>query len=856
MPLFAKITLRELRGGAAGFYIMLACLAVSTFALTASNSFTLSLTKGLQREGRTILGGDIEIRRVHLPFSREEKEFFTQNSEQMSQVARLRVMTRVDRRPDNALAELKSVDDHWPLIGAPVLRPKMTMKDALKKALNAQTSREGNVIYGAVASSGLQQALNIKVGDQFRIGAARFRLSALLETEPDGLADGISFAPRVIISHAALAATKLVQPGSLITYQTRLLLPEAAGRADQLEQRLGEIFPQAGWQVRSHKDSSPSVRRFVERVAMFLTLSSLTIFLVSGIGIANAVNDWLSNKRQIIAMMKSLGAPTGLITRVYLTHILVMALLGIMIGVVLGVAVPFAVVFLAGDVLPLPVQAELSWQPVVIAVVYGLLTSILFSLVPLAFARAVPAAHLFRAHIAPASLRDMFARMNISWIAAIIILSAGLFLLALFLSPERIFALYFLSGAAGALLLLYLIGLALVSFLRLLPPQKNPVWRIAIANITRPGAQGRNIIMAFGLGLALLSAVALIDSNLRYQIKSELPERAPSFFMADIRSDQIDQLRSFLNGREDVANIKTVPMLRGQIMRVNGVAARSVRAVSSAAWVLRGDRGLTYAAVPPQGSVLTQGQWWNKDYRGPPLLSISEDIAEGLGLGLGDTLSVNVLGRPLKAAIANIRKINWAEGGINFVLIFSPRPMQSAPHGFLMTINVPKESAKQLRREIAETFPNIVIIEVREVIDAITGLMTDIAAAARAASAFTLLAGLLVLAAAMAASWRQRLTEAVIFKVLGASRNFIARAGAMEYFLLGATAALAAMAIGGVGAWAVITFLWRAEWVFLPAVFITTTAIAILVAVGLGLAVNHRLLAQKPAPWLRQMAGP
>ncbi len=851
MPLFAKIMLRELRAGASGFYIMLACLAVSTFALTASNSFTQSLTNGLQREGRTILGGDVEIRRVHLAFNRAEREFFAQNADKISQVARMRVMTRGKNQSDNALAELKSVDDQWPLLGAPVLRPQMN----ITKALETETTRKGKKIYGAVATSGLLQALNIKIGDQFRIGAALFHLRAILQKEPDGLADGVSFAPRVIISHRALAVTKLVQPGSLITYQARLILPPNTGQTDKLAQRLNTAFPQAGWQLRSHQDSSPSLRRFVERVAMFLTLSSLTIFLVSGIGIANAVNDWLGSKRQIIAMMKSLGAQTALITRIYLAHVLVMSLLGIAVGITLGLLAPFGVVFLAGDILPLPAQAELNVQPAVVAVIFGLLTALLFSLVPLARARATPAAHLFRAHIIASSLRGIFTHMGAGWIAAIIILSSMLFSLALLLSPERVFALYFLSGAAAALLLLYLTGIGLVNFLRALPSQSNPGWRIALANITRPGAQGRNIIVAFGLGLALLSAVALIDSNLRYQIESELPTRAPSFFMADIRIDQINDLRDLLRARKDVSNIKTVPMLRGQIMRVNGQPTDLLRPAASAAWALRGDRGLTYAAAQPQGSVLTEGQWWEKNYNGPPLLSISEDIAEGLDLSLGDTLSVNVLGRPLKAAIANIRKIDWSEGGINFVLIFSPRPLQSAPHGFLATINVAKPSAKKLRQEITEKFPNIVIIEVGEVIEAVAGLMTDIAAAARAASAFTLLTGLLVLAAAMAASWRQRLTEAVIFKVLGASRGFIARAAAVEYFLLGSAAALAALAIGGTGAWAVITFLWRAEWVFLPFVFITTIIAAIITAIGLGLAVNHRLLAQKPAPWLRQMAG-
>lgn len=843
MPLFLKIAILELRGGFRGFYIALACLAVSSFTLTASNSFTQSLTSQLQKEGRTILGGDVELSRVHLPFSKVEIKFFEKNSDDFSLISQMRVMAQAKKQ--NTPAELKAIDAAYPLIGALGLYPKPKNKDIFKKQ---------NGVYGVVASANLLTSLGIKLGEVFKVGAAKFQLRAIIENEPDGLASGISFAPRILISNQALKATKLVKLGSLITYRARLLLSPEKSTLDDFILTTKKLLPNAGWQMRTKKDSSPSLRRFIERIAMFLTLSALATFLVSGIGIANAVSVWFAQKRSVIATLKCLGASQKIIIYSYLTQILIMAILGTLIGIGLGVAAPFVFLPLIAQFLPLAVEANFYWQPIGLAILYGVLISLLFSLMPLAIAKTIPPTHLFRAQIMKVNW-SFLRNLGVKWWAAMFLLLGLLFFIALAISTERSFVVYFIVAAAASLFLFYGVGTALVWLLLKLPKPKKPIWRIAISNITRPGSQSLNIIMALGLGMALLSSIALIDGNLRHQIDEGLPLRAPSFFVADIQEDKIAELKVFLQKQKGIRDIKIVPLMRASLVKINGkpVSEYKDKVADDIAWVLRGDRGVTYASQKPEGVVIAKGRWWDKNYQGAPLLSISENVAEGLGLEIGDSLTVNLLGVKVKTTIHNFRKIYWAEGGMNFVLIFSPSPFNQISANYFATFRAEDTYIENINQKLLEKFPTMVVIETSEALKIISSLLEQIAIAARFSSAWTLLAGILVLAAAMATSFQQKLSESIIFKVLGARRSMIAKAGIAEYLLLGLAAAIAALIIAALASYAVITFLWQAEFLFLLDVFLLTIISSMLISLGCGLAINHRLLAQKPAPYLRAL---
>jgi putative ABC transport system permease protein len=315
---------------------------------------------------------------------------------------------------------------------------------------------------------------------------------------------------------------------------------------------------------------------------------------------------------------------------------------------------------------------------------------------------------------------------------------------------------------------------------------------MALANVARKGSPAPAVLMALGLGFAVLTALTLIDANLRAQLVRVAAGETPSFYFLDVRSADADRFRAFLETEAPAGRIVAVPMLRGRITRLNDVPAEQIKAPESASWALDGDRGITFADATPKNATLTEGQWWSADYSGPPLVSFEAEVAKGLGLKLGDKVEVNVLGRPVKATIANFRKVDWRSFAINFVMVFSPDAFKGAPYSDLVSLafdGAPPDDSK-LTRAVAKAFPTVVSIPVREAIATIDGLVANLALAIRLTSLLALFAAVFVLAGALAADRRARAREGAILKTLGATRGFMIGAAAREYAFIGGASAL------------------------------------------------------------------
>ncbi|MFZ3033846.1 MAG: FtsX-like permease family protein, partial [Parvibaculum sp.] len=392
LSLAIRLARRELRGGLRGFRIFLACLALGVAAIAGVGSVSTALTRGLAERGQDILGGDIDVRLLHREASAAELAAFSKDNG-VSQTVEMRAMARTDL--SQSLVELKAVDDVYPLYGAMRLTPDVTLVDAL-------SLHDG--FYGAVVEPNLVSRLGLKVGDTFKVGDATLQYRAEIAHEPDRVGDGFALGPRVMIARAGLAATELVQPGSLVSYHYRLKRPDSAVSNAAIKayvEKLQADFPDAGWRIRDRSDGAPGLRRFVEQVALFLNFVGLTALVVGGVGVANAVKSYLDGKREVIAIFKSMGASGALVFRLYLVQVMVLALLGIAIGLALGAAIPFIVQATAGDLIPVPAALGVYSAPLILAAAYGVLTTLAFAIWPLARAREVPPTSLFRDLVAP-----------------------------------------------------------------------------------------------------------------------------------------------------------------------------------------------------------------------------------------------------------------------------------------------------------------------------------------------------------------------------------------------------------------------------------------------------------------------
>ena len=560
----------------------------------------------------------------------------------------------------------------------------------------------------------------------------------------------------------------------------------------------------------------------------------------------------MERKRPSIATLKSVGAPGSQVVALYLTQVMLIAGLGTLIGLVIGASLPFLLDALFAADLPLPLNPTLAPGELALAAAYGLITAFAFAITPLGRAHDVPVSGLFRDTVDPARVSPRW-RYRI-WLAASLAALVGLSVATAF---DRRVALIFIAAAAIAFGLLHLVALGLMALARRMPHPRWPAPRMALANLHRPGALTPAIVLSLGLGVTLLVTLSLIDANVRRTISATLPARAPNLFFLDIPSRDAAQFREFLARAAPSGKIEDVPMMRGRIVALNGVPASKIRPPEDAAWVLDGDRGITYADTVPDGSSLTEGAWWSAEQGAKPLVSFEADLARQLGLKLGDTVTVNVLGRDLTATIFNLRRVEWRNLGINFVMVFSPGTFRGAPHSDLATLTLPggTDAAAENRvlRDVAKTFPSVSAVRVKDALDAIGDLVGRLVLAIRGASAVAVLASLFVLAGAIAAGHRARLYDAVVLKVLGASRARLLTAYALEYAALGLATALFGLLAGSLAGWVIVAKVMHLDFRLDLSGALVAAVAAVALAILLGLAGTWRILGQKPALYLRQI---
>ena len=671
-----RFSLREMRSGLSGFLIFLACIALGVAAIGGVNSVAQAISAGVANEGQVLLGGDIRFELNQREATGQELAFL-RSLGGLATSASMRSMARLEDGSDQSLAEVKAVDGAYPLYGALQTDPPMSQTQLFGV-------HEG--IFGAAAPDLLFERLGLKPGDRIRLGSAIFQLRARIVTEPDAVSDGFGFAPRLMVSLDGLRATGLIQLGSLVEFAYKVRLADGASDAELVAVRetAKSQFPQAGWSIRTRSNAAPSLSSNIERFSQFLTLVGLTALVVGGVGVANAVRAYLDGKRAVIATFKSLGASGGFVFTVYLVQILLIAGLGILAGLVFGAAMPFAAKAALQSLIPVPAETALYPGVLATAALFGLLVTLAFALFPLGRSRDVPATALFR---------EMgFEGRGFpgpAYVVSALTIAAILALLAILLSDDRWIASIFVAATIVSFIVLRSVGWLVQWVAKKSPRVRSTALRLAIGNIHRPGALTPSVVLSLGLGLTLLVTLALIDGNLRRHIMDGLPEKAPNFFFVDIQNAEVEDFAQLLAKQAPGGTLMRVPMLRGRVMALNGIDVQKITAPAGGAWVLRGDRGITYSETVPENATLSAGKWWPRDYSGEPLVSFSAEEAVELGLKLGDTVTVNVLGRDITARIANLRQVEWESMGINFVMVFSPNAFAGAPHSWLATLTMP-----------------------------------------------------------------------------------------------------------------------------------------------------------------------
>jgi putative ABC transport system permease protein len=581
-----------------------------------------------------------------------------------------------------------------------------------------------------------------------------------------------------------------------------MLLPEGTELA-ALKRDAEQRFANSGLRWTDARNGAPGVQQFVDRLGAFLVLVGLSGLAVGGVGVSAAVRSYLERKTSVIATLKTLGASRSTIFATYAIQIGLLTILGIAIGLVLGAALPLALAPIIEARLPVPAEFAIHPKPLIEAAIYGAFAAAIFTLWPLARTENIRAVTLFRDALGHdnALPRKTYLFLTAGLVAALVLSAiafSGTAFLTLWTTGGIIAVLGVLALAARGLRALA----AAATKMRAL--RGRPALRLALGAIGGPREQTSSAILSLGLGLSVLAAVGQIDGNLRGAIARDLPDVAPSYFFLDIQSDQLDGFNARLADDPAVSRVDTAPMLRGVISKIND---RPAKEVAGDHWVLQGDRGVTYAQTAADGVTITQGSWWPADYTGAPQISFAAEEAEEMGLVLGDTMTINILGRDITGTITSFREVDFSTAGIGFILTMNRAALKGAPHSHIATVYATTEAEAEILRDLAGTFPNITAIRVADAIARVGELLASLAAATSLGASATLITGFLVLIGAAAAGVDARTFEAAVLKTLGASKGVILQSFALRAGILGAAAGTIALVAGLTFAWAVSTFM-------------------------------------------------
>ena len=808
-----RLARRDLGGGIGGLWLLFACLAIAVAGLAAVTSLSSAIGSTIDQNARELLGGDLSLSVAQRSATTEERAI-------MDALGTVRASTTLRSTASigeqTALVELSGIEPGWPAAGKVTLAAGRLPRTGGEAAIGRE----------------LAERSELRLGERLRLGFSDFRVSGIVEQLP--APSGFALAPPVLVTPQGLAATALVQPGSLYTSSYRLALrpgvdPDGAGLAFQRR------FPDGGWRATGKSEAASGTRRFTDRTAQMLLLIALGALGIGSIGIASAVGAYAASRRSTIAILKVHGARSRDLLIMLGSSVALLALIATLVGLVVGAFVPAIVGKAAADLLPVTPDPNPQWGALAQSAAFGLLVTLAAAWAPLArAARARPAATL------RGDLDDTPRRGRDLWVP--LAAAAAVVGLALLTTASPRVTAYAIAGGLALAGLFAAAGWLLARTARAAGGLGGPLTRLGLAALHRPGAATVRLSVALGLGLSLLVALAGIGGSVRAELGGSIPAKAPALFMLDIPAGEEARFRALAARHLADAELRLVPSLRGPVTALNGQPVSALKSVPEGAWILRGDRGLTFARDLPVGNTVVAGQWWPADYRGPPLVSLDVEAGQALGLKVGDRITVAVLGVPIEARIASFRTIDWRSLGFNFAIIFAPGTLESAPYTLMATAAPDKGgSTIAFERALARTLPMVSTIRVSDVVSRVTTILEGLDAAIRLATAVAILIGVTVLAGAVTATRRNRMREGVLLKLVGASRRQVLSVQAIEFAAMSGGIVLLAFLAGTAAAFGVVTWLFdlpfRPDW---PSLFL-------LPLIGMGVAVGTALLAAWPA---------
>jgi putative ABC transport system permease protein len=842
----ARIAWRELRAGKAKFLFVLLSVAIGVAALTGVRGFSESFARTLLEQARSIMAGDLSARMFRQATPSEEKQLDALTGPQAGLGVRRTVVTEtvsmamVQGDPVPLLVTLKAVDpSEYPFYGTVVLSTGQDLRTLLTDST-------------VVVDDNLLVRLRAKVGDELKIGGRWFRIAAVIVKEPDWMTAGVGLGPRVMMTRQAMEETELLQPGSRATERYLFALGDKLKVAD-VRAQIEKILPDA--QVTDFRETSPALTQGVDRATGLLSLICLVAMVLGAIGVAMAMRAHLQQRIEILAIMKSIGARSADILRIYLLQTLLLGVGGALIGVVLGLGVEYAFPTVLGRLLPLRPEIRLPLNPVLAALGTGILTTLLFCLPPLLDVRNVRPSLVLRRMV-----ESGYGAGWIGWLkehklqlGSVVVILAGLGGIAAALSDSMLVGKWFAICLAG--LLVFILGLsaatlrALRAFLSRTRLHLHSALRHGLANLYRPGNQSAAVLAALGTGVMLILSVFLMQRSIVNALHEDVKPSTPNLFLIDMSTQELPGIRAELAKQAGVmGGLEAVPIVSARVESIDGTAVDDLQVKNYPKRLLR-NVTLSWADAAPEGTKVAEGKWW--DGNGGSGFAVVDRVAKRLNLKIGSQVTFVAGDKEIPVKVAAIYKIEGEHAFARSEFILPKALLADQPAVWYGDIHARPAAIPEIERALFATYPTVTVINIADILQTITGVVDQITLVIRFLAGFSILSGLVILASSVASTRFRRMREVVVLKTLGATRNRIATVFSVEFVVLG----LLAGAVGTLFANVLSRILLhRMDVVFQRDVRGSLMAVVgtALLAVATGWIASFRILGQKPLEVLRE----
>jgi putative ABC transport system permease protein len=850
----AKIAAREMHSSRGKFFFVILSVAIGVAALTGVRGFSSSFRSTLLNRARAIMAADLSARMFQQPTPDQQKALdeIAATGVQITPVTELLSMASSAKTLDPLLVSLKSVDPAmYPFYGQVELAPTAQLKNVLTSD-------------SVAVADDLLVRLNLKVGDQLKIGTQFFRIASVVVNEPDRLSGSFAAGPRVLISREGLEASGLLAPGSHAGQRYLFKVPKPSNGAPisdkavaDLKLRLEKLLPEA--QVIDYRETNPALTQGLDRATSLLSLMSLVALVLGAIGVAMAMRAHLQQRLDTIAIMKSLGARSGQIIKIYLLQTLLLGLAGGLLGVALGVAVQLSFPHLLARLIHVDTEFNLQPRTVITGLAVGLLTTLLFTLPPLLDIRGVRPILILRRAVednddpfVTAAWRKI--TKNLAQVAAAILILAGLAAIATTLSDSLVVGEVFSFGLVAVLAVLLVTSIAVLAGLRFFLSKTRlhlpSSLRHGLANLYRPGNPSAALLAALGLGVMQIMTVYLVQQAVVTELHVSAAPNLPNVFLIDITNDEVAGIRTLLKSQPSVtAPPELLPVVSSRIVEIDGVPANQAKLKNFPKRMLR-SISLTWSANSPPGTKTVEGNWWSADEK-RPVVAIEKRQADRLGVQVGSHITFAAQDTQFVATVVALTKSDGQHAYSRAEFILPQPALAGLPVVWYGGVHADPNHVGDLQRALYRSFPTVTVINVAQALETVRAVVMQITYVIQFLAAFSIFAGIIILASSIAGTRYRRIREVVVLKTLGATRARIATVFSIEFAVLGLVAGIVGILFANIIARVLLTRLtvaYHFQWLWTLGALIGTAALT----VATGWVASHRILGRKPLEVLRE----